>query len=152
MTTTNLPKWFNRGVTFSLAAAAAASAVFWVLQWQTARPVPRATVSLNASEAIDPRKVAQLLGDRATAAPDAAQNNTVVNNRFKLLGVIATGRRNGSALIATDTLPAKPYRIGDRVSDTLVLKSVSVRSVVLADGVDAPDGITLTLPDPPGLN
>lgn len=152
MTTTQTVQWFNRGFTFFLAAAAAACAVFWVLQW----PMPSAPrldmVAVNAPDAIDARKVAQLLGDRTISAPGSTTSNIVEHTTFKLIGIIAIGHRNGSALMATDTLPAKPYRVGDRVSDKLVLQSVSVRSVVLAEGVDAPAGITLKLPDSPGLN
>lgn len=145
------PNWHTRWVTFFLAAAVAASTVYWLLQWPARQLVPRTTVNLNTPEINDTRKVAQLLGGRTTSAPDAAQNSQPEYAAFKLLGVIATGRRSGSALLATDATPAKPYRVGDRVSDGWVLKSISVRSVVLAQGVDAPDGVTLTLPDAPGL-
>lgn len=151
MKTTHSTAWHTRLVTFFLAAAAAASAGFWTLQWPSRADVQRISVPVNAPDAIDSSNVAQVLGHSIATTAGAVADGVAATPGFKLLGVITTGPQRGSALIAIDTLPAKPYRVGDRVSDNLVLRSVSARSVVLGDGDDAGDGITLTLPLPPRL-
>jgi general secretion pathway protein C len=140
--------WLIRLVTFLLAALAAASLSYWVLTW----PAPTAARALTpepAAPAIDTAKVAQLLGANPNAAgPQAA--TVSAPSKYKLLGVIAEGAHGGSALIAIDSEPAKPYRIGEHLSDTLVLKSVKARSVTLAAGLQDNGGITLELPPLPG--
>ena len=150
MTATHSTPWHNRLVTFFLAAAAAASAGFWVLQWPSRAQVDRIAAPVSTPEALDVNKVAQVLGFNKVASPNTPAGSAAAASGFKLLGVIALGTHHGSALIATDALPAKPYRVGDQLSETLVLQSVSARSVVLAADMDATDGITLALPPLPG--
>jgi general secretion pathway protein C len=53
-------------------------------------------------------------------------------------------------LIGIDGQPAKPYRVGEHLTDKLVLQSVTTRSAVLATGINARDGMTLELPPLPG--
>jgi general secretion pathway protein C len=75
----------------------------------------------------------------AAPAPSASQ--------FKLLGVVTEGRQRGYALIAIDDQPAKPYRVGAPVGETLVLRSVAARSAALATDAQAPASVQLVLPE-----
>jgi general secretion pathway protein C len=70
--------------------------------------------------------------------------------RYKLIGLIAQGGQHGSALIAVDGEPAKPFRVGELVTDSLILQAVKVRSVTLAADMSGNQGLTLELPPLPG--
>lgn len=152
---TNSQRWLVALATFALAALAAASVTFWVLHWPTpGAPLTAATVSAPDA-VVDGAKLAQLLGASANAR-DAAGTDAPAPGRYKLLGVIAQGRATnqgtrGSALIAVDNAPAKPYRVGDTVADALVLRSVQQRRVVLAPASGTGADITLDLPLPAGM-
>lgn len=138
--------WPTRLVTFFLAAVAAASAGFWTLRWPLPTPSTHTPLPQAAEASIDTTKLAQLLG--ATTGKDSAEQTTPLATRaqYQLLGVIAQGGKRGSALIGIDGQPPKPYRVGERLSDQVVLQSVKARSAVLASDVNAADGITLELP------
>jgi len=78
-----------------------------------------------------------------------------VVNHYKLIGVIAQGRGSGlgSALIATDSAPGQTRtNVGDRLSDELVLQSVSARGATLAPSLRAPASLTLEVPPLAGIN
>ena len=85
-------------------------------------------------------------GRRPAAAP--ARRRRVRASRYVLLGVVADRDHSGAALIAVDGKPAKPYRVGARVDDGLLLQSVAPRRAVLASSADAPASVTLELPVP----
>lgn len=141
--------WLIRLVTFMLAAIAAASVGYWVLTWPTPTGTTRAVAPEPVTPPIDTAKVAQLLGANPNAS--GAQAPTVsAQSKYKLLGLIAEGARGGSALIAIDGEPAKPYRVGEHLSDNMVLKSVKARSATLAAGLQDNGGVTLELPPLPG--
>jgi len=148
-------RWFVALVTFALAALAAASATFWLLHWPTPAAPAALAIGTSASAAADSSKVAQLLGDHGTLTSPGAVVATT--SRYKLLGVIAQGGQGhrgvrGSALIAIDGAPAKPYRVGDTVADALVLQAVEQRRAVLAPADDANAALTLELPLLPGMS
>lgn len=150
MTTLDRFIWPARLSTFLLAALAAASVVYWGLRWSEPIPTSRAANSdWSNPRPIDTARVAQLLGASATPASDGAAT-PVVNTagNYKLEGVIAQGRGSGlgSALIAINGEKAKPYKVGDRLSDDLVLQSVSARGAALASSMQAPVSIALELP------
>jgi hypothetical protein len=106
-----------------------------------------------AARQVDTRKVAQLLGASrfAANAGDTATTVSLASN-YKLLGVIAVGQHNGSALISAGDKAAKPFRVGEHVSDDLVLLAVNARSVTLAPNLKEPAVVTLELPLTPGMN
>lgn len=151
----NPNRWLTGLFTLFLAAAAAASAVFWVLQWPKKTPTVLSAVSTQPTALINTQHVARLLGARAEAdgpqAPDASAPSPV-----RLLGVIALGHtrsqgQDGSALLATDGAGAKPYRVGDAVADGWVLQAVKPRSVVLGRPGQTQGHIVLELPLLPGM-
>ena len=136
--------WMPRLVSFGLGVLAAASAVAWVLMLQGLQPTASVVpVALAAVPPADTGLVAHGLGAKGTGAVAASDSNGVgdaamsdggasllESSRFALFGVIASGAR-GSALIAVDGKPAKPYSVGSSVGDRLVLRSVQARQAVL---------------------
>jgi general secretion pathway protein C len=139
--------WPLRLVTFFIAAVAAASAGFWILRWPLPAPATHAAVPQVSEPGINTAKLAQLLGARTGTD---STTPLVTSTQYQLLGVIAQGGHRGSALIGIDGQPPKPYRVGEHLSDHVMLKSVKARSAVLASDVNAADGITLELPPLPG--
>jgi general secretion pathway protein C len=141
---TNL--WSIRLLTFLLAGMAAGSALYWVLKWPTSGPAVRDVTLAPATTVIDTEKIAQLLG--ASHGPaQASEAADVGAANFKLVGVIAQGS-HGSALIAVDGKPAKPFRVGSEVGNGLFLRAVSSRTAQLATALNAPASVTLELPKP----
>lgn len=101
---------------------------------------------------VDANQIARLLGARPVAdMVSGAVLPPSASAGYKLLGVIAHGTQGGRALMAIDGQPAKPYRVGDRVTDGLVLQSVKARSVSLGADLRSTAGITLELPPLPGV-
>jgi general secretion pathway protein C len=141
--------WSIRLVTFFLTAVAAASAGFWILRWPLPAPSTHASMPQALEASIDTAKLAQLLG--ATGKDSAGQATPLAASAsYQLLGVIAHGGTRGSALIGIDGQPPKPYRVGEHLTDDVILQSVKARSAVLAADLTATDGITLKLPALPG--
>ena len=91
---------------------------------------------------IDPQAMARLMG--AGAARPAAAVLPNASSRFALAGVVA-GRHGGAALIAVDGKPPRPFRVGSRVDEGLILQSVSARRASLAPQADAPAVLTLEM-------
>lgn len=144
MKTQTLGLWWLRLVTLLVAALATASAAYWTLKWSTtpasgANAVP----AVSRATPTDPTVVARLLGGAQTAV--AALADTAAS-RFKLMGVVTTGASAGYALISVDGKPARPYRVGAAVNDSLLLQSLAPRSAALAPKADAPAAFTLELP------
>jgi general secretion pathway protein C len=141
--------WRTRVVTFFLAAAAAASIAFWSLKWPMAARTDRVATLELAPATIDSAKLAQLLGFSASGTgASAPMANTAA--RYKLIGLIAQGGQHGSALIAVDGEPAKPFRVGELLTDGMILQAVKVHSVTLAADMSGNQGLTLELPPLPG--
>ncbi|MDD2918195.1 type II secretion system protein N [Rhodoferax sp.] len=146
--------WPARLSTFALAALAAASVVYWGLRWSEPLTAPPSSGVRSEPRPIDTARVALLLGASASPADAGAAAPTVnAAANYKLEGVIAQGRSSGrgSALIAIGGEKAKPYRVGDHLSDDLLLQSVSARGAALAPGMAAPASIQLELPPLDGL-
>lgn len=143
--------WLTGLLTLLLAGLAAGSAVFWVLKWPSPAGEPRLSALPAAAPAVDSDKIARLLG--AGAPTEAAPVQPSLQARFKLQGVIAQGHGSarGSALIALENAPAKPYRVGDALSEDTVLKAVKARSVVLGPSGQPNGNFTLELPLLPGM-
>ncbi len=141
--------WGPRLAAFLLAALAAASAVYWGLKW-SGQGNDRAVASLPIAEApaIDPHGLARALGGGQIVQATAAAAPVVASaaSRLALIGVVATARQGGTALIAVDGKPARPYRVGATVEDGLVLQSVGPRRAQLAARMDGPATLTLELP------
>lgn len=137
-------QWWPRSAAFVLWALAAASAAFWGLRMTDSRAGLQAPAVANAPAGqADAAAVGRLLG-AAVATPSAAAPN--VASRFVLTGVVAAASHRGAALIAVDGKPPKPFRVGARIDDNLVLQSVAPRQALLGAATDGPALITLELP------
>jgi general secretion pathway protein C len=124
-------------------ALAAAGAVYWGLQWATPQGIQLATglaPSFEQRPEVAPA-IARALGQMAAQEGPKTQTNS----QFKLLGVIASSSGQGSALIATDGLPPKAYRVGQAVQDGLTLVSLTPRQARLQS---SSADVLLELPNP----
>jgi general secretion pathway protein C len=138
-------KWTVAGATFALWALVAASAVYWGLKFTTpSGPAAGPALAARAPAPADPAAVARLLGAgpvSAAAAPVAS-----LSSRFTLMGVVASRSNKGAALIAVDGRPAKPFRVGAAIDESLMLQSVEARRATLAASPEGPAVLTLELP------
>ncbi|NPC57981.1 type II secretion system protein N [Caenimonas soli] len=137
-------RWAVAGSTFVLWALVAGSAVYWGLKLTSRAAATTALVAARTPAPADPAAVARLLGSSpqaGTAAPVAS-----LASRFNLMGIVASPNRQGTALIAVDGKPAKPYRVGSAVDEGLILQSVEGRRAVLAASAEGPPAVALELP------
>ena len=145
MLSPSLGLWWQRIVTFLVAALAAASATLWTLKGSNTPPSPApGSVIQTETRLADPATVGRLLGGGQAITPSVVVDSAA--SHFKLTGVVAEQGQRGIALIAIDAQPAKPYRVGARVNETLVLHSVTPRSAARAASQEAPVSVTLELP------
>lgn len=143
--------WLPRLVTLLLATLTAASVGYWVLKWPTPTSPSLTDVPAPQTAQVDTTKVAQLLGAAADTGLVVGQTPALsAASRYQLVGVIALGYHNGSALIAVDGQPAKPFRVGEHLADDLMLQAVNGRSATLAADRNSKEGIILELPLMPG--
>lgn len=146
MVTNTDNNWAVRLATLVLWLLAGGSVVYWGLRlFAPAQGVPLAAVA-PALPAPDAQALARLLGAVDAQAPLAAPAASVAS-RFALVGVLA-GRSSGAgaALIAVDSRPAKPYRVGAQVDAGLVLQSVGPRQARLGAALRSPTLVTLDVP------
>ncbi|HYF17773.1 MAG TPA: type II secretion system protein N [Ramlibacter sp.] len=139
--------WTVRGVTFLVWGAALASLAYWGLKLGASSSAPAAVAPTQRQVApADPMVVAKLLGHTAAANATAAPAAPPLSSRFNLIGVVADRAQQGAALIAVDGRPPKPFRVGSRVEEGLILQSVQARRAVLAASASGPAVVTLELP------
>ena len=146
MVTNTDNNWAVRLATLVLWLLAGGSAVYWGLRLSApvqGAPVPAVAAPLPAPDA---QALARLLGAVDAQAPLAAPAASVAS-RFALVGVLA-GRSSGTgaALIAVDSRPAKPFRVGAQVDAGLVLQSVGPRQARLGAALRSPTLVTLEVP------
>jgi general secretion pathway protein C len=147
------PPWI-RFATFLIWLLAAASAVYWALQFVQGPTSPiSAAVAAPApsGSAVDAQALAKGLGGGNVTprdtSPDAAPS-AFQATRFVLTGVVVNRNASGQgvALIAVDGKPPRPYRVGTPLADGIVLHSVSAGKALLSASQDAAPGLTLELP------
>lgn len=136
-----------RWATFAIWAAAAASAVFWMLRLFVPAPaMPPQAVTVTGGDAPG-ADLGRVLGRTAVAAPEAAPPPA---SRFRLLGVLAPRKERDAsvalALIAVDDGPARAYRVGAVVDGDTVLQAVRARGASL--GPRGGPSTELELPPP----
>lgn len=140
--------WPVRLLTGLLWAGVAACVVFWALQLApTPVQPPTAPPALPLPDPPDPLAVARVLGGTGAAssglAPPAAEASRLV-----LTGVVARRSGGGSALIAVDGEPPRPFQVGSRVQGDLWLQSVQGREARLGP---TPQGTTTRVLEVPAL-
>ncbi len=140
--------WLPHLAAFALAALAAASGVYWGLKWPAQKlDIQAAPLAAQEAPAMDPVALARVLGGGLpTTVEQPTPAVSVAATRLTLVGVVATSRQAGTALISVDGKPARPYRVGAKVEEGLVLHSVGPRRASLAASVNGPPSMTIELP------
>ena len=136
--------WTLRLFTFLVWAAVGLCAAYWAFKFVTTKPVEATAAIATPAVVVDTKAIAKLLGASDNPAPGIIAAPKV---KLSLFGLATTSSGHGVALIATEDKPAKPYRVGAKVTDDLVLKSISKVDAVLAASMSAPDGQKLSLPE-----
>ena len=146
--------WAPRLAALAIAALAAGSAAYWWLKFPSApalnMPAAIAGASSQPNNPPDASTLARALGANAASAAQAAgpanePARVNVLSRLALQGVIASGSRAGTALIAVDGKPARAFRVGHRVEGDLLLQAVTTKQVVLATQLTGPAVATLDM-------
>jgi general secretion pathway protein C len=136
--------WTLRLFTLLVWAAVGLCAAYWAFKFVTTKPVEATAAIAAPAVVVDSKAVAKLLGATDNIALQAI--NTPAKVKLSLFGLATTPTGHGIALIATEDKPAKPYRVGAKVTDDLVLKSISKVDATLAASTTAPDSQKLELP------
>jgi general secretion pathway protein C len=136
--------WTLRLFTFMVWAAVGLCAAYWAFKFVTTTPVEATAAMVKPAVVVDTKAIAKLLGATDSVATQAM--NVVSKVKLSLFGLATAPNGQGIALIAIEDKPAKPYRVGAKVTDDLVLKSISKVDAVLAASSSAPDGPKLELP------
>lgn len=137
--------WWPRLATLCLAALASAQATYWALKVRTtSAPGGLVAEATSALGPIEPQLVARALGGGQVVATIAP--TVVTAGRFVLTGVLADQSQGGAALIAIDGQAPKPYRVGARLDDGLILQGVQRRSAQLGSALRGAPSLTLELP------
>jgi general secretion pathway protein C len=123
-----------RLLAFAIWAAVAATAVFWGLRLFVSSPSAPPHAVAAASTTTASGDLTRLLGG-AVPASGAAPAVSAATNRFRLIGVVAprgaTTNTAGVALIAVDDKPARAFRVGAVVDESLVVQAVHTRGASL---------------------
>ena len=136
--------WTLRTFTLLVWVAVGLCAAYWAFKFVTTKPVEATAALATPAVVVDTKAVAKLLGATDNIAAKSVSAPTV---KLALFGLATTVTGQGVALIATEDKPAKPYRVGAKVTDDLVLKSISKVDAVLATSITAPESQKLSLPD-----
>jgi general secretion pathway protein C len=110
--------------------AAAASVVFWVLNFPAGSAVQGVPLVQSSAQAVTSSfssYLARAWGVQAALPQVPTQNSA----QYKLMGVIASVTGQGSALIAVDGLPPKAFRVGEDVNQGVQLVSLTPKQARL---------------------
>ncbi len=125
-------------------AVVAYSAVVFALQWGGGVPVDYAVAGSEQKQVLpdfDALSVSKALG----AAPVQSASASLAS-RFVLVGVMDGGPSQGVALISVDGKPAKPYRLGQTVTDGFVVLATGPKKAELGPQLGATATLFLELP------
>lgn len=117
--------------------------VYWTMKFVKSGNVSASIAMIVPQASVDSSALGKLLGVDPLAGNNSLSTESSVN--LALFGVASTSAGGGIALISTDGKPAKPYRIGGKVTDTLTLKSVSRTEVKLATANSETEVISLAI-------
>ena len=144
----NPSRWVVKWLTLLVWSLAAGGAVIWALKFPLlAKELPAALAQAPAGPSGDQLSVdvARSLGHRADL-PSAA---VAADLQFQLLGVVAGGSGGGSALISVGGLPPKAFKVGQTVTEGVVLQRLQSRRAELGTTPSGQAQWTLELPAPP---
>jgi general secretion pathway protein C len=137
---------FLRLVSLVVWGLVAYSAVVFVLRWDSssadaANRLVGADQRPQSLPDVDNSAVSKALG----AAPPQSEKASLAS-RFVLVGVMDGGPSHGVALISVDGKPAKPYRVGQAVSEGLVVVATGPKKAELGPQLGASATLVLDLP------
>jgi general secretion pathway protein C len=125
-------------------AVVAYSAVVFGLQWGAGAPVD-AVVAGSEQKQVSP-DVDSLSVSKALGVAPVQSASASLASRFVLVGVMDGGPSQGVALISVDGKPAKPYRLGQTVSDGLVVVGTGPKKAELGPQMGVAPSLVLELP------
>ena len=125
-------------------AVVAYSAVVFALQWWDGVPVD--TVVLGSEQKQVLSDVDALSVSKALGAAPVQSTGASLASRFLLVGVMDGGPSQGVALISVDGKPAKPYRLGQTVTDGFVVLATGPKKAELGPQLGATATLFLELP------
>ncbi len=129
------PSWLATLALFTLLCAIIA---YWALILIAPRsPIAPAGASADRAALPELQLATQLFGATPGLVTPAAASN------IQVIGIVAAGRR-GSAILAVDGKPAKPFAVGEQLSSSQRLAEVR-RDAVVVVGIGAP--IELPVPE-----
>jgi general secretion pathway protein C len=133
--------------TFILWALALFCAAYWLLRvMATPSGAPTAPPVVRTPAPANPAALAALLGSRGQVETGNAAPQASLASRFVLTGVVAGRSGEGAALIAVDGRSPRPFRVGARVEEGLILQAVDGRRVMLGAERGGPHAVVLELP------
>jgi len=125
-------------------AVVAYSAVVFALQWGDGVPVEAVVAGSEQKQVapdVDALAVSKALGAAAVQFASAS-----LAGRFVLVGVMDGGPSQGVALISVDGKPAKPFRLGQTVTDGFVVLATGPKKAELGPQLGASSSLVLELP------
>ena len=125
-------------------AVVAYSAVVFALQWWDGVPVD--TVGLGSEQKQVLSDVDSLSVSKALGVAPVQSASASLASRFVLVGVMDGGPSQGVALISVDGKPAKPYRLGQTVSEGFVVVGTGPKKAELGPQLGATATLFLELP------
>jgi general secretion pathway protein C len=136
---------FLQFVTLLVWAGVAYTAVVLVLRWsegtQEGVPLIAGSEQKQVSPDVDSLSVSKALGVAPVQSASAS-----LASRFVLVGVMDGGPSQGVALISVDGKPAKPYRLGQTVSDGFVVVGTGPKKAELGPQLGSTPALVLELP------
>ena len=135
---------FSRFTSLLVWAVVAYSAVVFALQWGGGVPVD-AVVAGSEQKQVLPEVDALAVSKALGAAPVQSASASLAS-RFVLVGVMDGGPAQGVALISVDGKPAKPYRLGQTVTDGFVVLATGPKKAELGPQLGAASSLVLELP------
>ena len=140
------PPYFLHFATLLVWALVAYSAVVFVLRWDVDGDVINAPSAVGQGQSQGLSEVDALAVTKALGAVPAQSASASVASRFVLVGVMDGGPAQGVALISVDGKPAKPYRVGQSVSENLVVVATGPKKAELGPQVGSSSTLVLDLP------
>ena len=139
------PSTFLHFVNFLVWAGVAFSAVVLLLHWSGGAEEGASLVASSEQKQVLPDVDALAVSKALGAAPVQSASASLAS-RFLLLGVMDGGPSQGVALISVDGKPAKPYRLGQAVSEGFVVVGTGPKKAELGPQLGAAATLLLELP------
>jgi general secretion pathway protein C len=122
--------------------------VFWVLNFpsgSTVQGLPLVQGSDQTTGASSVQASAHMARAWGVQAP-VPEVSIAQSSRFQLWGVVAGASGQGSALIAVDGQPPRAFRVGQTVTDGVVLQSLGQKQAKLGASAQGAALFSLSLP------